>query len=400
MSGLDSLLEALDSGSLVAPEHDRPNLVDLGRAVASLAGVGALDLSSVASDIREAIGETDHLVLVMADGVGMNMIESMPKHSFLTRHLHEEMLTVFPSTTSVALTSLTTGEWPAVHAVTGWWTHLPDLGAASTILAYTSRADDKDLLARGIDPARAFPVPSMWASIPRDVLAVVPERIAGSVYSRYFGGGRRTEGYASLASGVDIAIAHVSAAVDKTFTYLYVPHVDSLAHLHGITRPEVRHALCNVDRQIGRLRTAIESKARVVVTADHGFLDAPAPSRYTLRPTRRLHPLLRFHPSGDARVMYLHTWDWARDRVRRYFESRFGDGFIVVDVDDALRLGLYGPDEPTDEAGKRLGDLIAISSGANVLEYNTGRGPGRMVQLNSHHSGLSPQEMKIPLIVA
>lgn len=399
MSGIESLIEGFESGSLLRPSCDRPNLVDLSRAMAALSGVHGLDLSPSAQAIAASVGDAEHIVLVMADGVGIDLLSSQPRNSFLQRHLQDELLTVFPSTTSVALTSLTTGRWPAEHAVTGWWTHLPDIASAAAIIKYTARSNDRDLLAQGVDPDRSFPVRSIWADIPRDVRIIVPRPITGSVYSKYFGGGRETVGYRSLQEGVDMTVRHVLDSCEDTFTYLYVPRVDSLAHLHGITRPEVRHALTEVDNEMSRLYSAVGSKARIVVTADHGFLDAPAPNRHTVRPSRELRPLLRFPPSGDARVMYLHTWDWARERVRRYFERRFGDKFILVTIDEAVNLDLFGPVAPTDQTRERLGDLMAVSSGADVLEYNAARGAGRMVQLNAHHSGLSPQEMLIPLVV-
>ena len=400
MSGTQTLLEAFEFGSLLRPAYDRPNLVGLARAIAKLCGVCDLELTDEAKSLAAQIGESDHYVLVMADGVGMNMVESLPRHSFLARHLRDEMLTVFPSTTSVALTSLATGQWPAAHAVTGWWTHVPELGAAATILQYAARSDDRSLLEHGIRPETSFPAPSLWSSIPRDVQIIVPRSIADSVYSRYFSGDRTIVGCTSLSDGIDRVIQRVNEASGKTFTYLYTSRVDSLAHRHGVTRPEVRHALSEVDSELARLHSAIGVKARLVVVADHGFLDATPEKRYALRLSRELRPLLRFPPSGDARVTYLHTWDWARERARRYFERRFGDRFIVVDVDDAIGLRLFGPEEPSEETRERLGDLVVISAGADVIAYNAGRGPGRMLQLNSHHSGLSPDEMRIPLVVA
>ena len=400
MTGAESLIDAFESGRLLPPRFDHPNLVDLARATAKLCGVSGMDLSPPADVMAKSVGDSDHIVLVMADGVGMNLVESMPRSSFLRRHLQEELLTVFPSTTSVALTSLATGQWPSTHAVTGWWTHLPELGSSATILEYTARSDGRDLRDRGVDPDSAFPVRSIWTSIPRDVLLIVPKRIAGSVYSEYFAGGRETVGYSSVSDGVTKTIDHVNSAEGSTFTYLYVPRVDGIAHIHGITRPEVRHALTKVDSEIERLVLAIGSRARVVVTADHGLLDAPAPNRHTLRPTPDLRTLLRFAPSGDARVIYLHTWDWARERIRTYFERRFGDRFLLVDTDDALALGLFGPGEPSDESRSRFGDIVAISAGHDILEYAVGPRAGGMVKLNSHHSGMTPDEMRIPMIVA
>ena len=166
-----------------------------------------------------------------------------------------------------------------------------------------------------------------------------------------------------------------------------------------MTRPQVQHALAEVEREIERLARLVGDKARIAVTADHGFLDAPPPKRHTLRVNRQLQPMFRLMPSGDARVMYLYTLEWARERVRRYFEQRFEQVFMVIDLEDAIKIQLFGPTEPTEETRERLGDLVVVSSGADVLEYNASRGSGRMLKLNGHHSGLTPDEMLIPLII-
>ena len=399
MPGVEALIEAFADRLLLRPRHDLPNLVDLAGAVARICGVD-LKLSCHAEDMVEAVGTSDHLVLTLADGVGMNMVEMLPEDSFLPSHLRSEMLTVFPSTTSVALTSLTTAQWPSEHAVTGWWTYLPDLNGVATILQYTDRSTGADLVKRGIDPERTFPVKSIWPRMERDGLVVVPDRIKDSVYSRYFNGGLESVGYRSLSEAVNIVTERVLDASEPTFTYLYIPRVDSVAHLHGIARPEVRHALVEVDRELARLHSAIGDKGRMVVTADHGLLDATTPDRHTLRPNREIQSLMISPPSGDARVMYLPTWTWAGDRMRRYFDRRFGERFAVIDLEEAIKLEMFGPEPPSDVAMQRLGNQISISTGPDMLEYNVARGPGRMVQLNCHHSGLTPEEMRIPLIVA
>ena len=72
----------------------------------------------------------------------------------------------------------------------------------------------------------------------------------------------------------------------------------------------------------------------------------------------------------------------------------------MIDLEEAIKLEMFGPEPPSDMVMQRLGNQIAISTGADMLEYNVSRGPGRMVQLNCHHSGLTPEEMRIPLIVA
>ncbi|MCH7800900.1 MAG: alkaline phosphatase family protein [Chloroflexi bacterium] len=399
MADIENLLEAFESGALVRPDSDTPNFVDLALASAKLSGAPDVEETPNSIEIRNRIGDTDHLVFVLLDGVGMNLVESMSRSSFLRSHLTQELQAVYPSTTSVALTSLATCQWPATHAVTGWWTHIEEIGSSAVVLQFASRSDSSDLGKLGVDLESVFPVPSAMAQFGRDTLIIVAANIADSPYSRYFGGGQKTYGYGSLEQGVTKTIQRVHDASEPTFTYLYISQVDSLAHLHGITRPEVKHALNEVDNEMARLAAGVGGKARVIMTADHGLLDAPPGARHTLRLNRQLNPLLRYPPSGDARIMYLHTRDWAAERVRRLFERRFGDRFILITVDEAESLKLFGPGPLSPKTRERMGDLIAISSGDDMIEYNAARGVGKSVQLNSHHSGLTPEEMEIPLVI-
>lgn len=399
MADIENLLEAFESGALVRPDSDTPNFIDLALASAKLSGAPDVEETPNSIEIRNRIGDTDHLVFVLLDGVGMNMVESMSRSSFLRSHLTEELQAVYPSTTSVALTSLATCQWLATHAVTGWWTHIEEIGSPAVVLQFASRSDNSDLGTLGVDLESVFPVPSAMARFERDTLIIVAANIADSPYSRYFGGGQKTYGYGSPEQGVTKTIQRVHDASEPTFTYLYISQVDSLAHLHGITRPEVKYALNEVDNEMARLAAGVGGKARLVVTADHGLLDAPPGARHTLRLNRQLNPLLRYPPSGDARIMYLHTRDWAAERVRRLFERRFGDRFIMITVDEAESLELFGPGTLSPKTRERMGDLIAISSGSDMIEYNAARGVGKSVQLNSHHSGLTPAEMRIPLVI-
>ncbi len=400
MGDIDSLLESFDAGTLLRPRHEGPSIVDLGRAVARLSGVSTVQETPSSRDIERRIGDPDHLVFVLLDGVGMNVMEGMPRDAFLPEHLDRELITVYPSTTAVALTSLATGQWPTTHAVTGWWTHLDQAGGPAVILRYVTRADNRDLAELGIQPESAFPVPSVLSQFKRDTQVLVPANLAESTYSRYFSSGRQIVGYSSVQDAVTIVTERVSAATESTFTYLYVHSVDSLAHVHGMNRPEVREALMEVDVGLARLRSALGDTTRIVMSADHGLLDAPVSARHTLRPSRDLAPLLRFPPSGDARVMYLHVWDWARERVRRYFERKFGDRFHLITVDEADELRLFGPEQLSLETRNRMGDLVAISAGTDMLEYLPDRGPGQRSTLNCHHSGLTPEEMRVPLAIA
>jgi hypothetical protein len=400
MSDVDKLLDAFAAGELLRPSSEVLNIVDLSRALALLAGANGVQSTPEAARVADLIGPCDHLIFILADGAGMNIVEELPDDAFLPAHLVTELRTVFPSTTAVVLTTIATGEWPAQHAITGWWTHLPEIGAAATILPFVRRSDDRPLAELGVTTEQAFPLPSVMGALRRDTLSLLPEKIAGSVYSAYFSGGSARGGYKTLRGAVDVILARVRAAQGPTFTHLYWDRVDEVAHRYGAGRPEVLTAIVELDREVRRLSDGLGGRGRIVLTADHGFLDTRDGARHWIRPSDALMDSLRYNPSGDARVLYLHVRDGAEARVRESFRRRFGSRFLLIATDEAEELELFGPGALSPQTKSRVGDLMAVSMGPDVIMYRPSGNTGKALLKVSHHSGLTPAEMRIPLVVA
>lgn len=400
MSDLDRLLAAFQSGQLLHPSSNVPSIVDLSRALASLAGAEGVQPTPSSTRLAGLIGPADHLVFVLADGLGMNLMEELPPDSFLRSHLAAEMRTVFPSATATVLTSLATGEWPSRHGVTGWWTHLPEIESAAAILPFVTRAEGRPLTDLGMTAEKAFPLPSLMGRMQRDTLALFPGRIAQSIFSAYFSGSRPRHGYKTLQEAVDVTVARVANASTPTYTYLYTPLVDNQGHRYGIGRPQVRAALQELGLQMERLATGLNGHGRIVLSADHGLLDAPASARHRLTPSYNLMEVLRFPPSGDARVLYFHLRNGADSGTPQAIKQLLGERFLLISVDEAESLALFGPGPISPLTRSRLGDMLAISQGPDVIEYEPSGVAGRVMREASHHSGLTPSEMRIPLVLA
>jgi hypothetical protein len=399
MSDVETLQAAFSTGTAVRPSAEVLNLVDLSRAVASAAGVEGIEPPPGSATIADMIGPAERVIFVLVDGLGLNLLEKLPASSFLRRHLVTELRTVFPSTTSVALTTIATCHWPGKHGITGWWTHLPEVQSAAAILQFVKRSDRRSLSYHGVLVDQAFPQPSVWSAVRRDALVLLPERIASSVYSVYFSGGQPRRAYRSLWEATDIIIDRVQGATHPTYTYFYSSRIDEEAHRCGIDRWEVQAAIADIDRQLERLAAGIGNRGRLIISADHGFLDADRNDRHQVRMSDPLLAYLRYPPSGDARVMYLHLKEGAEDGVRRHFHRRFGDLFWLITIDEAEAIGLFGPGCIATPARQRFGDLIAISRGRDVIEYRPPGNNGRIMEEASQHSGLTPEEMRIPLII-
>jgi hypothetical protein len=396
--GLERLLASFASGTLVRPAHTQPNLVDLARAVVHL-GTGPASQAPYpgASRILKTVQPNGHLVLVLADGLGLNALERLPASSFLRQHLAMELLTVYPSTTAVALTSLATAAWAGIHGITGWWTHMPEAGGAVAPLPYIDRARGKTAL---VNPQAAFPAPSRWTGFSVDTVSVLPKGLVGTVFSHYFSGNGRAVSYRTLPEAMALAAEHVLSAAGPTFTYLYWPEIDERAHRHGASWEELGGPVRELDQACEELAARLAGRARIVLTSDHGFVDTPRDQRHLIGAADPLMKLLASPPSGDARVLYLHARAGADQQIGEYFRSRFGDLFYVLSRDAAADLGLFGPDGLSRTAAARFGTHLAIARPPAVIEYRPAGEPLRILSQAAHHSGLSPEEMRIPLVVA
>ncbi|MCC6627251.1 MAG: alkaline phosphatase family protein [Chloroflexi bacterium] len=399
MSDLDRLLARFETGALLRPSPHVPNIVDLAQALVWCARADGAMLAPGARRLADLIGDAEHLIFILADGLGMALLEALPPDTFLATHVVAELRTVFPSSTPTVLTALATGAWPAAHGVTGQWTHLPEIQGTADLLRFAARTGGVSLAKLGVTVEQAFPLPALLSGVRRDTLALFPEAIANSVSATFFSGRHARRGYRALSAVVDVIIERVAAAPAPTYTSLYAPWIDQETHRHGVRHPGVRAAIQDLNREVERLALRLGSRARIVVSADHGLLDTPMLARHWLRPTPDLLNLLRTPPSGDARVMYLHARDGARETLRRRFHDRYGDRFVVITLEEAEAIELFGPGPLAPSTRQRLGDLLVISTGVDVIEYVPAGSIDRVLSIASHHSGLTPAEMRVPLIV-
>jgi hypothetical protein len=395
---VDRLLAKFESGALLRP-NSTPSLVDLAAAFWSAAGVPEIELTAAAAGFRERIGEASHLVLVIADGLGFDILEAMPAAAFLWQRLAATLQTVFPSTTAVALTSIYTAAWPAAHGVTGHWMQLPRAGAI-TVLPYTTRTDRRPLPEVGVEQHEVFPLPSLLGRVPRETLLLLPSSITESGTSRYMAGGAAIRGYRSLAEACDIVGTFSADASGPTCCVLYTPRIDDAAHEHGPAHIEVVGAVRALDEQIARLAASLAGRARTVVTADHGHLAVPLGGRRVLRADDDAGRMLRAAPAGDARVLNFFVQPGAADEFAAAFRTRFGEQFVLLTPDEVASLHLLGPNLLAAQTRDRLGDFVAIALGADVLEYRAaGASVDRRLSMRSHHSGLTAAETRVPFVL-
>src|SRR5260221_3879085 len=168
------LTELFTSGTLLRPSDTEPNLVHLIRALATIAGVRDLDAAPAVRDLGNLIGPARHLIFMLMDGMGMNLLERLPASSFLASSVQREIRATCPSTTACALTTVATAAYPNQHGVSGWVTHLPDRRLTIATLPFVERFSGEPLARRGIRGGDVGPLPPVLPRVTYGTLVLSP----------------------------------------------------------------------------------------------------------------------------------------------------------------------------------------------------------------------------------
>jgi len=417
-----NLSDLLSRGELLHPvDREIPNSVDLFRAIALASGdLAILDEPGMTDHVvplARSIGGTRNLVVVLADGLGIEPIErhASPSGTLRTK-LRRELRAVYPSTTAVALTSAAAAAWPGQHGLTGWFTRFPSLERTLAILPFVEQATGVPGGSFGIDAADLIQVDAVWGRSLREVHAILPRDIEPGTYNEWFELGVRSSRRRSQERAPREVERLLRRARGPALVYAYLPVVDSVAHKYGPWSEETGAAVRSIenalDEIVARAREATGGDVTVLLTADHGHTETPKDYSLVVEAGDSILEILAAPPSGDVRSIQLqrnnsggnngsaNAW---MEQVREYLNGRIEampqprPRFSLVSSDELFELGLLGPVPVPDSVRANWGDATLIALDGLTLEYATPE--ARPKQYPGSHSGLTPAEMRVPLVL-
>lgn len=374
------------------------------------AGLDPLILGGLGSGVRR-------IVLVVADALGYDKfteaLDANPQNGFHTAlrggGVLAPLTSVFPSTTTAALTALWCGYTPAEHGFLGYQLWLREFGVRAQMISFdpvaTEKLSDGQLMKAGLNPDTFLAVPSLPQTLMQwdvPVYNLIERPYVKSILSRVqIRGQRESRGVVSSSDlWVSLRAMLERRPAEKAVFFAYWSKVDTMAHVYGpssdVLPAEINNFAYSFEREfLSRLSPAAREGTLFLLTADHGQIDAPPSEAVFLRDHPELRNGLMMDFTGDPRAAYLTVRNGDYSHVRDYMASRLGREFHVLDSQEALRAGLFGSGNPAPEAQYRIGDLVALPHGRKFF-YDEDDAP----RMQGRHGGLSPQEMLVPLLIS
>ena len=301
-----------------------PSTVDLARAIASIGGAPLSGDDHRAAELAERIGRDRPLLFVLVDGLGCVFDGRSRSDGLLARAEGVQLRSVFPSTTAAALTTIATAEWPAQHGVPAWYTHLHRNDITATILPFVERDSERRLQEFGVQPEDAFVHPSRMAAMAGRLRTYHPRKISDSEFTSYQRGTAATDPYDHLRDAVEAVVSRLVDQQETGIHYLYLPMLDSAVHRDGPDAPGTLRALEAVDNALTTIADAVDGRARIAVSADHGALRVTAAEKGLFLPDDEIIDELHTPPHGEPRVPMFCVRSGREDAFAGQFRERWG----------------------------------------------------------------------------
>jgi hypothetical protein len=405
----------------ILPHYNGYSIANLAPTVARILG---LEMDGAALTFPEDwwadLGaDVECVLMVVLDATGYlqlrrfmaeerSILSVLPDAGFLV-----PITSVFPSTTVSALTTLWTGQAPLGHGFLGTKLLLPEQGVLANMLKMAPAAHTRAgrLEDWGWDPERFVTVPSLAQRLSAAGVATVAHTrfsfIGSSLTQIFLRGMEETRGYLGLS---DLCLNLRQTLVERErgqrlFVDAYWGGIDNVGHVYGPTGAYLPSALRHLARSfeedfLTRLPPQARHRTLLVITADHGQIATPPEHVVRLPDHPALQESLLLPPAGESRAAYLYVRPGQKDALRAYVTEHLSDHFAVLDTEQALKAGLFGPTEAlAPHLRVRLGDILLIAKDDSRLTAKAKRADGG-TQLRGHHGSLTPEEMLVPLLMA
>lgn len=322
-----------------------------------------------------------NIVVMVFDGFGMNILEKhLPKNGFFRSHVLTSLSSVFPSTTTAALTTLESGLTPAEHGWLGWSLYFEEVDNNVVPFLNTIYGSGGVPAAEYHLASRYLPVKRVWEKI-ESATNNETEAVCVSPFSQY-----KTGSVNELVS----AVKDICARSGRKYVYAYWPNPDTDLHLGGTESETVHNEIKAIEEQVEAMCAGLENTL-VLITADHGMTEIE--NRY-LTDYPEIQKMLVRDPSIEPRAKSFFIKEGMHDDFKKAFLQEFGKDYMLLPKSEVFAKKLFGTGSNPRIYGF-VGDYLAVATGRINLENK----PRPLAQtLKASHAGLTEEEMVIPLI--
>lgn len=334
-----------------------------------------------------------NVVLLILDGMGEHILNELSPNGYFTKNKIDCVTSVYPSTTTAALTTYYSGNPPYETGWIAWSQYFKEYGRALDMLPHRESSKGENIKDAKID---VFKTVVNYKTIFEKIEEASPNVKAFEIMPEY--SDRRAK-RSIRANNIDELIMNIETLCDlpnENFIMAYCDNPDSLLHKYGTDSEEAKIFIRDAEEKIKKMEEKLPDNTILIISADHGHKNIE--KWYTLLDYPEIQECLIMPASLESRTVAF----WVKEDMKEIFEERFnnafGKEFWLMTKEEFLEKNLLGFGEKHYKIDDFIGNYIAISISSSIIRLETFLADGKPVK-KSTHCGITKEEMEVPLIV-
>ncbi|MBQ7411071.1 MAG: alkaline phosphatase family protein [Clostridia bacterium] len=334
-----------------------------------------------------------NIIFLVLDGMGEHILNNLSPNGYFTSKKVDCVTSVYPSTTTAALTTYYAGKPPYETGWIAWSQYFKEYGRAIDMLSHKESYYREPLKKPNLN---VFDTVVNYETIFTQIEKASPNVKAYELVPSYSDRRAKRTYRAENLDEIIEAIEDLTDSNGEKFIFGYCDNPDATLHKFGAYSDEAKEFIKNAEEKIEKMCEKLPEDTLVIISADHGHKDIE--KSYTLLDYPEILECLIMPASLESRVVGF----WVKEDMRKEFEEKFNnifkEEFWLMTKEEFLEKNFLGFGEKHRKIDDFLGNYIALSTAGSMIRLETFLVEGKPVK-KSTHCGLSKEEMEVPVII-
>ena len=336
-----------------------------------------------------------NVVLVILDGMGKNILEHNSPNGLFFRNKREEITSVYPSTTTAAMTTYYSGKPPIETGWLAWSQYFKEYGRNIDVLQEKDSCTTQKLQVKNRTISDIIGYKTIYEQIEEQNKNIKTYEIVPTYCAKK----TKMTMTANTVQEMCESIVTLCKNSDPKFILAYQDNPDSIIHKNGCYSEQTKQFLLQTEQEFEKMLQELkDTDTLVLVSADHGHQDIQ--EIIDVLELEEIQDCLIMPPTLEARMVGFFVKEDRKQEFEEKLNQIVKDKYRVYSKEEVLKSNLFGYGKKHKKIEEFIGDYIAVAIADTQIKLGTylAREMKKPVEHKSAHCGLTKNEMLVPLI--
>ena len=337
-----------------------------------------------------------NVVLVILDGMGENILKNISPNGIFSKNKIDEITSVYPSTTTAAMTTYYSGKPPIETGWIAWSQYFKEYGRNIDVLPERDSYTGEKLKVKNQKISDIIGYKTVYEQIKEQNSNIETYEIMPSYCEKK----TKLTMTANTVEEMCESIVTLCKNTQNKFVIAYNDNPDGIIHKNGCYSEETKKFVLEAEQEFEKMLQKLKcTNTLIILSADHGHQDIN--ETIDILELKEIQECLIMPPTLESRMIGFFVKYNKRKEFEDIFNKLFQDKYILYSKEDLLKSNLLGYGNRHKKIEDFIGDYIAIA--VSDVRINIGTYLSREMkhpdEKKSTHCGLTKNEMEVPLIV-